>query len=52
MLTCQLALLTPLGTFSIAYGVIADVASPAERGSFVSAVSFAYVLVYEVVCLS
>jgi len=29
------------GTFSIAYGVITDVASPAERGSFVSAVSFA-----------
>lgn len=35
------ALLTPSGTFSIAYGVITDVASPAERGSFVSAVSFA-----------
>ncbi|KAI1661235.1 chloramphenicol resistance protein [Daldinia decipiens] len=29
------------GTFSVAYGVITDVASPAERGSFVSAVSFA-----------
>ena len=29
------------GTFSIAYGEITDVASPAERGSFVSAVSFA-----------
>lgn len=29
------------GTFSIAYGVITDVASPAERGSFVSLVSFA-----------
>ncbi|KAI0478375.1 multidrug resistance protein [Xylariaceae sp. FL0804] len=29
------------GTFSIAYGVITDVASPAERGSFASAVSFA-----------
>lgn len=29
------------GTFSIAYGVITDVASPAERGSLVSAVSFA-----------
>lgn len=29
------------GTFSIAYGVVTDVASPAERGSFVSAVSFA-----------
>lgn len=29
------------GTFSIAYGVITDVASPAERGSFVGMVSFA-----------
>ncbi|KAI1283615.1 major facilitator superfamily domain-containing protein [Xylaria sp. FL0933] len=29
------------GTFSIAYGVITDIASPAERGSFASAVSFA-----------
>ncbi|KAI1414615.1 multidrug resistance protein [Hypoxylon sp. FL1857] len=29
------------GTFSVAYGDITDVASPAERGSFVSAVSFA-----------
>jgi hypothetical protein len=28
------------GTFSIAYGVITDIASPAERGSFVSVVSF------------
>ena len=35
------ALLKSPGTFSIAYGVITDVASPAERGSFVSAVSFA-----------
>ena len=35
------SLLTCSGTFSIAYGVITDVASPAERGSFVSAVSFA-----------
>ncbi len=34
-------LLTSSGTFSVAYGVITDVASPAERGSFVSAVSFA-----------
>lgn len=34
-------LLISSGTFSIAYGVIADVASPAERGSFVSVVSFA-----------
>ena len=32
-----------LGTFSIAYGVITDVASPAERGTFASVVSFAYV---------
>lgn len=31
------------GTVSIAYGVVTDVASPAERGSFVSLVSFAYV---------
>ncbi|POS78996.1 hypothetical protein DHEL01_v202599 [Diaporthe helianthi] len=29
------------GTFSVAYGVITDIASPAERGSYVSAVSFA-----------
>lgn len=29
-----------LGTFSIAYGVVSDVASPAERGSFVGVVSF------------
>lgn len=35
------SLLMSSGTFSIAYGVITDVASPAERGSFVSAVSFA-----------
>ena len=35
------SLLIPSGTFSVAYGVITDVASPAERGSFVSAVSFA-----------
>lgn len=33
--------LTFPGTFSIAYGVVTDIASPAERGSFVSAVSFA-----------
>ena len=38
--TLGLSLTSP-GTFSIAYGVITDVASPAERGSFVSAVSFA-----------
>lgn len=35
------SLLMASGTFSIAYGVITDIASPAERGSFVSAVSFA-----------
>lgn len=29
------------GTFSVAYGVITDIASPAERGSYVSAVAFA-----------
>lgn len=29
------------GTFSITYGVVADVASPAERGSFAILVSFA-----------
>jgi hypothetical protein len=32
------------GTFSIAYEVVNDIASPAERGSFVSAISFAYVI--------
>ncbi|KAK6085359.1 hypothetical protein SCUP234_02907 [Seiridium cupressi] len=36
-------LLMETGTFSIAYGVITDIASPAERGSFVSAVAFACV---------
>ncbi|KAJ5553327.1 chloramphenicol resistance protein [Penicillium frequentans] len=30
-----------LGTFSIAYGVVTDLAAPAERGSFASLVSFA-----------
>jgi MFS family permease len=34
-------LLISSGTFSLAYGVVTDVASPAERGSFVSLVSFA-----------
>ena len=34
-------ILNGLGLFSVAYGVITDVASPAERGSYVSAVSFA-----------
>ncbi|KAK3941808.1 MFS general substrate transporter [Diplogelasinospora grovesii] len=29
------------GTFSVAYGVVTDIATPAERGSFVSAVAFA-----------
>ncbi|RSL44713.1 hypothetical protein CEP54_014575 [Fusarium duplospermum] len=28
------------GTFSVAYGVIADISTPAERGAFVSALSF------------
>ncbi|PVH74176.1 chloramphenicol resistance protein, partial [Cadophora sp. DSE1049] len=28
------------GTFSVAYGVIADIATPAERGAFVAALSF------------
>lgn len=40
----QLVILTlshPLGTFSIAYGVITDLSSPAERGSHANAVSFA-----------
>lgn len=37
------SLLIASGTFSVAYGVITDIASPAERGSFVSAVSFAWV---------
>ncbi|KAJ4164824.1 hypothetical protein LMH87_006480 [Akanthomyces muscarius] len=32
---------SPPGTFSIAYGVITDISSPAERGTFVSIVSFA-----------
>lgn len=31
--------LTGIGTFSIAYGVIADISTPAERGSYVSALS-------------
>lgn len=33
-----------LGVIAIGYGVISDVASPSERGSFVNVVSFAYVL--------
>ncbi|KAL9107795.1 MAG: hypothetical protein Q9227_007310 [Pyrenula ochraceoflavens] len=33
-------LMASSGTFSIAYGVITDIASPAERGSFVSIFSF------------
>ncbi|KAK8102611.1 MFS general substrate transporter [Apiospora sp. TS-2023a] len=28
------------GTFSVAYGVLADIAAPSERGAFVSALSF------------
>ena len=31
-----------LGVFAVAYGVVADIASPAERGSFVGAVSLGY----------
>lgn len=31
------------GVFSVAYGVVTDIATPAERGSYVAAVSFAYV---------
>ena len=31
-----------LGTFSVAYGVIADIAAPEERGGFVGALSFGY----------
>lgn len=30
----------PTGTFSIAYGVLVDISTPAERGSYVSALSF------------
>ena len=37
------AVLMLTGTFSIAYGVITDIATPAERGSYVSIVSFAWV---------
>lgn len=40
LLILGLLLMSP-GTFSIAYGVVTDVGSPAERGSFISAVSFA-----------
>ncbi|KAL8643680.1 MAG: hypothetical protein Q9226_008193 [Calogaya cf. arnoldii] len=29
-----------VGTFSIAYGVLVDISTPAERGSYVSALSF------------
>lgn len=35
--TCQRTL---VGTFSVAYGVIADMSTPGERGAFVSALSF------------
>lgn len=31
-----------IGIFSVAYGVVSDIATPAERGSYVAAVSFAY----------
>jgi hypothetical protein len=29
-----------LGVFALAYGVVADIASPAERGGYVGVVSF------------
>lgn len=32
------------GTYSVAYGVIADIAAPSERGAFVGAVSFGQVI--------
>ncbi len=35
------SLQTLSGTLSVAYGVVTDVASPTEKGSFVSTVSFA-----------
>ena len=40
------------GTFSIAYGVIADISTPAERGSYVSALSLGYKpnVFYSIVC--
>lgn len=34
-----------LGTFAITYGVLADIASPAERGSYVGAIAFGFVLI-------
>ena len=39
---CRSHLFT-LGTFSIAYGVLADISTPAERGTYVSALAFGYV---------
>ena len=36
-------MLITTGSFSVSYGVIADIASPAERGSFVGAVALGYV---------
>jgi predicted MFS family arabinose efflux permease len=35
-------------TNSIAYGVVADIATPAERGSFVTIISFAYVSAFSI----
>ena len=36
------------GTFSIAYGVIADISTPAERGSYVSALSLGYKPIFSI----
>ena len=30
------------GTFSIGYGMVADIATPAERGSFAGVLAFGY----------
>ncbi|KAL2670027.1 hypothetical protein Neosp_014907 [[Neocosmospora] mangrovei] len=38
--THAIELTMAVGTFSVAYGVIADISTPAERGAFVSALSF------------
>ena len=31
-----------MGSFSIAYGVVSDIATPAERGSFAGVVAFGF----------
>ena len=41
---CLLAKSCFIGTFSIAYGVVSDIAHPAERGYFVGIVAFGYVI--------